>query len=86
MSARGRAPSRPVGQSDGGGGASWLPIIGGVALGAGLLALLYKLFFMKDKCPRIDPKKRRWPKEDKSLFSFSTLRSFYCSHIHPLLK
>ncbi|XP_028167305.1 uncharacterized protein LOC114357746 isoform X2 [Ostrinia furnacalis] len=68
MSARGRSGGSSG--NDGEGIGAWLPMIGGVAVGAGLLALIYKLFFMKDNCPHIDPKKRRWPLEKKSWFSF----------------
>ncbi|RVE42852.1 hypothetical protein evm_012501 [Chilo suppressalis] len=65
MSAQGGRAS-PARDGDGSGVTAWLPILGGLAVGAGLIALVYKLFRggnNKAKCPTINPAKRRWPKD-----------------------
>ncbi|XP_059059546.1 uncharacterized protein LOC131852828 [Achroia grisella] len=78
MSARGGTPARPGGAAPGTGDrngiSSWLPIIGGLTLGVGLLAVIIKLLSGasddKAKCLKIDPNKRKWPLEDTSKSSF----------------
>ncbi|RVE42851.1 hypothetical protein evm_012500 [Chilo suppressalis] len=56
------------GNSEGGGASDWLPLIGGIVVGAGVLALVYKMFFSKDKQRCLQDRTATWscPKEKPS--------------------
>ncbi|KAG6452345.1 hypothetical protein O3G_MSEX007580 [Manduca sexta] len=70
--------SRPGGD---GGSKSWLSVIGGLLLLVGVLALVYKLFLEQllrpRRCPRIDPKVRRWPMEQKPWIPWDKIKKMW---------